>query len=290
MDNQAPPIPPIQVEEHEKKKLDTLAFKRFIANFLIPITALIISALLFIFVILPSINEIPLLRADLNEKQALVDQLDAKLLKLRNLTDFKGSVDENNELLSTVLVEEPLVPQLLTQIDRIAGESGVTITKINYATSENTGPADPNAEVVKPPYNVVTINVGSDSTYDQIVTFLSNLENAGRVVDINSIRFNTLEDEERSGIFSSSFVISSPYVKVETSAVTDDPISFDLANAQFQNLMSKLKALKIYDISIDEVIDIQNLPNDATNEDEEPTEVSDIEESEIMPEQPEPVF
>lgn len=256
----------MQVEE-PKKKVDLTGFKRFIANFLIPLIALAIMGILVLVVIMPAVREIPVLQSDLAEREVKVASLDEKLQKLRSLTDFKESVEENHTLVSKVLAEEPLVPQLLTQIDRIAGESGVTLTKINYTTAEKT--LTPEEEKAKPPYNIVAINVGSDSTYDQVVAFLSNLENSGRVVTINSLRFSAANTEEKAGIYETTYVISSPYVKVETSAVTDDPIKFDMANKQFQDLMARLKALKIYEISIDEVIDIQNLPQGEP--DEEPT-------------------
>ncbi len=68
----------------EKPSINTIAIKNFIANFMIPLIALGIIAGLFVLIILPSLNEIPILKEDLEQKQMKANGLQKKYNQLSN--------------------------------------------------------------------------------------------------------------------------------------------------------------------------------------------------------------
>ena len=118
-------------------KSDLNALKNALVNFVVPIISLGITVILFVSVIYPSYKEIPTLKDDLQRKESLSTQLETKLKNLKRLVDFKSAVDEDEKLISDTLVSEPQVPQLLTQIDIIARENGLTLNKLSYSITES---------------------------------------------------------------------------------------------------------------------------------------------------------
>ncbi len=246
------------------KELSSIKIKQTIANFIIPLVAVVLSLGLLGLYIYPSLSDIPLLTSELDDRTALAQQLVAKVEKLNNLLDFKQNVDESAVLVSKALSEEPLVPQLLTQIDQIAKESGLSITRMSYALND-TGEVDPKVGN----YQVVAVNLSVSGNYNQIVTFLTNLENSSRVINVSTVRF-TVDDE--SGNIDTNLVLISPYVVVSAQANTDEPITFDVTATDFQQTMVRLRNLRHYDISVENFIDITELPGEDLPVDDLPNE------------------
>src|SRR3989344_9481370 len=104
-------------------KSDLNKLKHALVNFVVPIICLGITLVLFVTIIYPTYNDLPVLKDDLLRKETLSVQLESKLRNLKKLVDFKSAVDEDEKLISDTLVSEPQVPQLLTQIDIIDRKS-----------------------------------------------------------------------------------------------------------------------------------------------------------------------
>ncbi len=234
------------------KELLGIRLKQTIANFIIPLVALVLSLGLLGLYIYPSLSDIPLLNSELKDRADLSQQLVNKVEKLNNLLDFKQNVDDSNVLVSKALSNEPLVPQLLTQIDQIARESGLAITRMSYALND-TGEVDPKIGN----YQVVAVNISVAGNYNQVVTFLTNLEDSSRVINVATVRFTV---DEELGTVDTNMVLISPYVEVSAQANTDEPITFDITADDFQQMMERLKNLRHYDITVENFIDITDLP------------------------------
>ena len=223
--------------------INSEGIKNTLLNFITPIIALVITVALGLIVILPSLSNLPIKQAELSDTQALESNLRTKLSVLNRLLDFTTVVEEDGKLFTQALTDEPMVPELLTQIDQIARESGLAVTKLNYSITDAQSLGGQAL-----PYNVVVVNLDTLGTYDQISTFLSRLETAARLVDMVNFRFAS-ESSAGEGIFSSTFILSSPYRFVSSRAVTDVPVTIDITDARFLAILEKVKALKFYDIT-----------------------------------------
>ena len=236
-----------------KLNINTNSIKEVLVNFLIPLIALAVSGMLGIFVIIPSVKGLPLLKEDIAQKAALEDQLSKKVDNLSKLVNFKQVVDENVALVSNALVSEALVPQLLTQIDLIAQEAGLKVDKLSYSFSDpakTTAPVAAGAPVPPPAlYSSVVVNLGAVGSYNQLGAFLENLESAARLVDVSTFRYTMNEDKESSAL-QITVILQSPYLFVDSSAVTDDPVTLDISSKSFVDLVNKVKALKLYEVSV----------------------------------------
>lgn len=245
----------------ESKSVNTGALKETLINYIVPLVSGVLTLLIIIFVLLPSYNNLPELRSQLENKSRLKRNLELKIDNLTRLSDFKNVVDENSQLVSRVLVSEQLVPNLLTQVDKISQEAGFSINRLNYGlgvTTQIGGTGD----VVT--YNFVTVNLGVNGSFEQLKTFLSRLENAARIIDVDKFRY-TLSESDTGDFLGINFVLSSPYLFVESDAVTDEPVDLDISNPEFVDLINRLKNLNYYDPS---VVDTSVPVVEATEEDE----------------------
>lgn len=257
--------------------MDTKKLKNTVINFMVPIIALVLTLLLFLVVIYPAITSLPLLKDELTAKRNLENQLKTKLTTLNKLLDFESVVMENAEVVAKVLVSEPTVPELLTQIDMIAKESGLAINKLSYSFGEAT------EEESMLPYSVVNVSLGAIGNYDQMNTFLINLESGSRLVDVSTFRFAAERTEETTGLFNVTFILRSPYLSVESSAVTDEPVNVDVADPEFIEVLDRIKQLRFYDISVD--TQYIELEESTPEEIEESIEEEEIPEGEVSEEE-----
>ena len=230
-------------------KLDTTKIKSTLVNFIVPLIAIVICLVLTFVVIIPALKKKPILESDLKQKQELTAQLDAKTANLKKLVDFKSVVDENSVLVANALVSEAMVPQLLTQIDKIAKESGLTVSRLSYSLSDSSNAT--NATVTKPSYSSITVSLGVSGSYDQLALFFANLENAARLVDVDSFRYTLASSEDTSSL-DISIIVASPYLAVESSAVTDDPINLNMSSKDFVTTINEIKKLKVYQVTLEE--------------------------------------
>ncbi|MBT6401322.1 type 4a pilus biogenesis protein PilO [candidate division WWE3 bacterium] len=232
------PTAPVAGEQPSKIK-DTLL------NFIVPIVALGLTAALFFVIIYPTMKKLPILREELQAKSTLENQLRTKLANLNKLLDFETVVEENASVLERVLVSNATVPELLTQVDIIAKNSGLSVNKLSYSFGEAT-----EADALLS-YSVVNISLGAVGNYSQVETFLTNLENSARLVDVSTYRFAAENSEDTVGLFNVTFILSSPYLTVESTAVTDDPVNVDISDPEFIELLDKVKKFRFFDISVD---------------------------------------
>lgn len=255
--------------------MDKNAVKETLLNFIVPLISILATVVIFLLVIRPSIAELPDLEQEVESKTALKNQLQTKLATLNKLIDFRSVVQENADLAENVLAPEPMVPELLTQIDTIAQESGLEVTRLNYSIGSSTSTPAPGEE--EPTYSVVNVNLGADGSYEQLVSFMNNLEQSARVVNVDTFRYTGgASDTNTLGI---TFSISSPYLAVESEAVTDTPIDIDVTGTEFVEFMNKMKALRLYEPVVNEDLVFTEATEEETDG-ESVDEATELDESE----------
>lgn len=234
---------------------DMMMLKETIINYIVPIVCVGASVLIGVLVLMPSYKSIPNLSAEYDKNTMLESTLRNKLNNMNRLLEFKSIVDENSDLVNKVLVSEELVPGLLTQIDKIARESGLEVTRLNYGLGSST--ADGKSKAT---YKTVTINLGATGSFAQLKNFMNSVENAARIVLVDNFRYSATNNDEGDAV-GVNFVLVSPYLFVESSAVTDDPVDLDIADEEFQALINKIKGMKYYDpYEIDTTIPLIETP------------------------------
>lgn len=246
--------------------IDTSQIKNTLLNFIVPLISLGISAVLFLLILYPSINNIPSLETEKQSKSGLKNNLNQKLENLNRLVDFKSVVDENSELVDKVLRTEDDVPQLLNQVDAIARNSGLEVSKLSYSIG------DSGEDGAEGGYESIFIALGAEGSYGQLIAFLKSVEDAARFVQVTKIRYSDSSSKDTSGIYSMNYSINSPYLFVSSKAETDEPVDLDITSSEFIDLINKLKGLTYYDY-------LENLEIPVIAEEKEEGELEETEET-----------
>lgn len=262
--------------EEKKSQLDLSNFannlKGAALNFIIPLIAIVLTALLGIFYIKPSIKELPEKKEELQNKIMIRDILSKKVSNLNKLRDYQAILDENLEIVNKVLVPEPEAPRLLDQASQMAGKAGMSLEKLSYSYSSKgkTGGS----------FDMVNISMGVKSSFEQFVLFMEIVENAARYVSIPDFRYSISDKDTEGGDLSSNFSVNSPYLFVQSAAVTDDPVSLDITSPEFISFMEMLKGLDYYDFINPNIEVVEEAPEEEAVSEEDSAEVTEQPENE----------
>jgi Tfp pilus assembly protein PilO len=142
---------------------------------------------------------------ELKEKEKLEEKLDY----LVGLSSQRSRVSKSKiDKISEILPEKAATPQLITSVEGIAQESGVTIEGIemsildDYIAEDEQSIANPLPSTV----GIVEFNLSlATGPYEQVKLFLENLENSLRILDVIALMYSPLE-ENYSIIFRSYFL------------------------------------------------------------------------------------
>lgn len=227
-------------------RFDGQKIKESLVNFIIPLLSVIVMVILIFTIIKPAFNNVPALQMDLDSKTNLETVLKVKVSDLNKLTDFASVVEEDSDLVNKLLVSEPQVLELSTQISIIAGESGINLQRLTYSFG-----TDIESESG---YSLVNVAMGGTANFNQLLSFLQNVENAARLIDVFNFRYSIDNDEVAGEVYGVSFVLVSPYLAVDSTAVTDEPLNLDITSQDFLDVLNKAKSLKYYDIKADDII------------------------------------
>lgn len=240
------------------KNIDKENIKNTIVNFIVPLIALVVTLVLIFAVVVPTYSKIPELKQELDANNTKKGILETKKGVLNRLSDFETVVKEDTELFKKALASEPEVPELLTQIDTIAKESGLDVIKLSNSLADSNGTATAGGtDAPALPYNLVKVTLGVTGSYDQLILFNKNLEESIRLVEVEDFRFST-ETGEGLGDYTANFVLKSPYLTITTAAVTDEPITVDISSPGFLAIVENVKSMKHYDITVQDYI-LENL-------------------------------
>lgn len=252
--------------------------KDTLLNFLLPLIAIIGAVLLGALYIVPSYKSLPVKKDELQRKVTLRNTLSQKVTDLNRLVDYKSAFDENLEVVNKVLVPEAEVPRLLDQASQMTEKAGMELDRLSYSygsMGETGGDFD-----------TVTVSMGTKSSLEQLILFMELVEKASRFVSVPSFRYSVSDrTADAGGAVSSTFSVDSPYLFVQSSAVTDDPIRIDVTSPDFISFMNMIKGLDYYDFINRDIKAEEEKPK----EEEEATEVPAAPEDGAPVQQPETV-
>ena len=221
-------------------KMIFIKIKSVILGFIVPLVCFVVSVILITLIIVPAIKTFPANTREVNNKQGQINILKNKVEVLEKLVDFKTVVDEDFVLMTTAIPSESQVPQLLTQIDQISNESGLAVVSMNYTMSTVLA-------------GEINVTLTSSGNYDQIINFLSNLERSSRIIELDNLRYGENKDMEGNTTLLVTFVLKSPYLISSSKAITTDPLNLDITDSNFISVLNKIKGLKIYKYSIEDL-------------------------------------
>jgi Tfp pilus assembly protein PilO len=254
--------------ENKIKEINLSAIKDVIVDFVFPIIGLGITAALFFVYIKPTYAKVNELKQQVTEQTAVLEVLNTKAAALTKMKDFNTVLEENAGLVERLYVSESNVPQLLDQVHQIATNAGMSVDRLNYSYSGATTGANADAtsdqrkEDISGVVNVAATITGS---YEQMVVFMQEIEKAARIAYVTTFRFGKDSNISADTLINVNVNVDSPYMYVQSIAVTDDPITLDITSPAFVEFMNSVKDYKYYEFLNPDIV---------TTEEVETTEVA----------------
>ena len=216
--------------------------------YLLPGAGAALAVLMTLFVTIPRFNSISDLKREKKQVDARLEKLQKKRSMLEELLAYKGTLTDNFNLLNTALPSEDEVPLLMTQVQQIATDSGVSMSSLKYAGGKK-AETGKKATVATADLGRVRLQAVVEAQYMFLQGFISNLEGASRVINTDSIKFSSRAKEK--AVVSATLDLVSYYLPIpEEKVVVDAPIALDLGAPEFVELLNKVKALRVYEVKV----------------------------------------
>ena len=200
----------------------------------VPVVLLLLAALLFALLAVPTWDAIGSLEDRITEEEGRVEILKEKSMKLLDFVDQSDLLDRQFTLFDQAVTSESKVPELLTQIQSLSDSCGLSVKTLQFGGES----AQEKGKVRE-----VRVQYAAKSSFTQLTCLVAAFESASRLIDVESLRYNSSESD--SGvIFLSPEATLIAYYTPEASPILDTPLTFSFSSATYIKTTGILEALK----------------------------------------------
>jgi Tfp pilus assembly protein PilO len=125
------------------------------------------------------------------QREAQRQQLERTVAQLENVRRNAPDVERQILELSKRIPEQDEIPTLIVQIEEIARQADVTQIRIE--------PGDPKAPPGGGDFARIPITMSFEGNYEQLQDFLLRVRNLARLVTVNEVNYEPVEDQEGDG-------------------------------------------------------------------------------------------
>lgn len=200
---------------------------------------------------------LPPLRQEIKTTESGYFVLKQKNEKLSEILSQIKTLESNLDVVQAALPVADEVPALIMQLEQIAKQSGLTVQHLGFGGGE--GAAAPRAseasreaeEKEATEVKKVLVTMVVTGSYPSLQTFLQNLENASRVVNVTNFKFSPGQKEEEAAL-SITLGVEAFYLPEAADVSTETPLTLDTASKEYIDLIRKVKALRVYRSEVSE--------------------------------------
>jgi len=212
----------------------------------IPVGFIIIALAIFLLVGFKSFGSLAPLKESIAASQARLTGLEERRRNLEIISGMSGILDENIALVVSAVPEKDEVSGLLSQIQQIAGEAGVTLKSLQY-TGSSKGYKSEETPINSREENGLFVQVSVDGSYSQLVKFLELLENARRIVNFESLRLSAVSKEDLTRL-NGSLSATGYYLEQKAAReVSGNEKIIDFRSGDFNKILEELRSYKRYE-------------------------------------------
>ncbi len=146
-----------------------------------------------LFAINPTVSTIFKLRKEINDSRFVETRLKEKIASLSNLSEEYLQIQKDIPTILDAIPEDPKPPVLVAQIQSLAQESNVDITKLEISTIGLSNSNTKDNKSAKFSFQLTAV-----SNYESINKFITELTNMQRVISIDSISITKAQAENES--------------------------------------------------------------------------------------------
>ena len=89
-------------------------------------------------------------------------------------------------------------------------------------------------------------------SYGALQTFLRNLENTSRVVNVTNFRFSPGQQKEEAAALSVTLGLEAFYLAEAEAGALETPLTLDTGSKEYVDLIKKVKTLRVYQSEVDQ--------------------------------------
>lgn len=161
------------------------------------------------------------------------------------LSEIK-TLESSLEAVQTALPVSDDVPDLVMQLEEIARQSGMTVQHLGFG--EGSLATVPREEGVER----ISLTAVVSGSYGSLQTFLRNLENTSRLVNVTNFRFSPGQKEEGEEGLSVTLGLEAFYLPAAEKISLETPLTLDTTSEEYIGLIRKVKALRVYKSEVTE--------------------------------------
>lgn len=165
---------------------------------------ILISAVVGVFIlfIVPEYKTVQQMQADVDTYNAsLVTATKLKQSREALVTKYNSISKVDLDNIQTLLPDSVNNIKLIIQIDSLATKNGLTaLSGVNYnsdQTKDDKSTAGSAASASKSPYGEFTMTFSTSGPYQNFLSFISDIEQSLRIVDITSISFSSADGQSK---------------------------------------------------------------------------------------------
>jgi len=138
------------------------------------------------------------LRDEADQKEYKAELLTAKEQELASLESRYSKIESDMALTTIALPEKKDISKLISDVDDLAGQSGLKITGVRFSAKEGKTTSDASlSQTVKGKYSYeLPVDLDVEGSYDHFIAFITKLENYLRINNIASFRLGKTKTEE----------------------------------------------------------------------------------------------
>ena len=168
------------------------------------VIAVVITALFFLFLLKPKLNDISTTRSDVATARAEQDTLNTQLAHLQDVKKNAPATMAKLAALSQYVPATPDLPGFIQQVQNAATSSGIDLQSI--------APSPPAAVTGSSGVETISVTLTCQAGYFRIEDFLSRLENLQRAVEVRAISLSPIQSPVSSELVLSSTISLTMFV------------------------------------------------------------------------------
>ena len=196
--------------------LRTLTNRPEIKTIGIPLGAFFAGIVLLLFLAIPGFNRVLELQNEITAEQDRLTKMVEKTRKLSDLASQGDVLAKEFELFNRAVPTDSAVPELLNQIQSLSNSTGEKIVALQFSGVENgTGTV-----------REVRLRYASEGSFSNLQRLVEAFEDASRLIDLSSLRFNQrFDDATKTPFYSPEMSLVSFYTQ-EPVLRPDNPLTF----------------------------------------------------------------
>lgn len=212
-----------------------------------PALALVVGFGLVVGLIIPRAPKIPELKKQEKQTQETLAKMAQKSKTLKNLASRKAVLEADYAVMKDALATDSEVPTLVDQVQKIATDSAVAVKSLNFGGEKKDKKAKEGS------LTELAVGISIEGIYDNVLAYLRTVEQAARVLKVNSLRFTATsgEGKNETGNITTSVGLSSYYLPETAKTSLESPVPADFESKKYQDLLTKLRNLQVYRTIID---------------------------------------